>query len=414
MSLLADLLSTIFDRSSKATFNTKLDDRPIAELITDLIGNRGEVRGMTLAHQILDRYNAMCKVKKRDFFSYLAADLDINPVDVRAALEAYETDPSKINYRNFMEVAEPARQELIRRLNQVPEATGSLVAMRQDLLEFARTDASLSALDLDFRHLFSSWFNRGFLVLRPINWESPAHVLEKIIEYEAVHTIDSWSALRRRIQPSDRRCFAFFHPTMPDEPLIFVEVALTKGIPGSIQQILAKERDVLEEENADTAVFYSISNCQAGLAGISFGNLLIKQVVDDLSSQLLRLKTFVTLSPIPGFTQWLKVENLEDVATDERLPSLAAAYLIKAKRLDGSPLDPVARFHLGNGALVHAVHADADRSIKGQTQSRGVMVNYLYDLPTNDQNHEHFSGSFVIAASSDITALAQATETIDT
>jgi malonyl-CoA decarboxylase len=286
--------------------------------------------------------------------------------------------------------------------------------MRQDLLEFARTDASLSALDLDFRHLFSSWFNRGFLVLRPINWESPAHVLEKIIEYEAVHTIDSWSALRRRIQPSDRRCFAFFHPTMPDEPLIFVEVALTKGIPGSIQQILAEERDVLEEENADTAVFYSISNCQAGLAGISFGNLLIKQVVDDLSSQLLRLKTFVTLSPIPGFTQWLKVENLENVATDERLPSLAAAYLIKAKRLDGSPLDPVARFHLGNGALVHAVHADADRSIKGQTQSRGVMVNYLYDLPTNDQNHEHFAGSFVIAASSDITALAQATETIYT
>ncbi len=414
MSLLADLLSTVLDRSSRSATAAKWDNRPIEQLILDLIGNRGEVRGMTLARQILDRYAAMTQDEKRAFFTYLATGLDIDADAVRATLAAYETEPSKISYRAFMAAAEPRRQELVRRLNQVPGATGSLVAMRCDLLEMAGKDASLAALDLDFQHLFSSWFNRGFLVLRPINWESPAHVLEKIIQYEAVHAIDSWEELRRRMQPTDRRCFAFFHPAMPDEPLIFVEVALTKGVPGSIQMVLADARNVLAAERADTAVFYSISNCQAGLAGISFGSSLIKQVVDDLSRQLPGLSTFVTLSPIPGLVKWMQAEGLSTEGPPEKRPQIAARYLLKAKLPNGAPLDPVARFHLGNGAMVHAVHAGADTSANGQAQSLGVMVNYLYDLSANAQNHERYAASYLIAASSEVKALARNAEKSDT
>jgi|TARA_R110002051_G_scaffold257358_3_gene316352 malonyl-CoA decarboxylase len=414
MSLLADLLSTVFDRPSRAISRAKWDSRPIEQLIADLIGNRGEIRGMTLARQILDRYAVMDDAEKLGFFTHLAVDLDIDPAQVRATLEMYEATPSKANYRAYMEAAEPRRQEFVRRLNQVPSATGSLVAMRRDLLGMARANPSLEALDLDFRHLFSSWFNRGFLVLMPINWESPAHILEKIIQYEAVHAIDSWSDLRRRMQPTDRRCFAFFHPAMPDEPLIFVEVALTKGVPGSIQKVLADGRDVLDADKADTAVFYSISNCQAGLAGISFGNSLIKQVVDDLSRQLPGLKTFVTLSPIPGLAAWAKDMGIEETVTPDNLQSLAAHYLLNAKRDDGAPRDPVARFHLGNGAMVHAVHVKADTSESGQVQSYGAMVNYLYDLSANAQNHEGFADSFAVAASTDVKALARAAKKNDT
>jgi malonyl-CoA decarboxylase len=308
-----------------------------------------------------------------------------------------------------MNASEPDRQELIRRLNRLPGATEDLVRMRADLLRLGRKDPELKALDLDFQHLFQSWFNRGFLVLRPISWESPAHILEKIIAYEAVHAIDSWDDLRRRLEPADRRCFAFFHPSMPDEPLIFVEVALTKGIPNSVQALLREDREALAEEEADTAVFYSISNCQAGLASISFGNSLIKQVVSDLSTELTTLKTFVTLSPIPGLTRWLE-EADQDIAIDdsdpEQVRALAAYYLLHAKRSNGLPYDPVARFHLGNGAMVHAVHAEADISHKGQSQSLGTMVNYLYDLKSVSQNHEAFASQAEVISSSDVKSLA--------
>ncbi|MFC6657632.1 malonyl-CoA decarboxylase [Roseibium salinum] len=326
-------------------------------------------------------------------------------------MEAYEEGQSKASYRAFMEAAEPPRQELIRRLNQVPGATRLLVAMRQDLLRLGRQDDALQALDIDFRHLFASWFNRGFLVLRPISWESPAQLLEKIINYEAVHAIDSWDDLRRRLEPADRRCFAFLHPAMPDEPLIFVEVALTKGVPGSIQNLLAESRDMIDADTADTAVFYSISNCQSGLAGISFGNSLIKQVVTDLSMELPGLKTFVTLSPIPGLVRKLTADGRPfDPQDDEQMRRLAANYLLTAKREDGMPYDPVARFHLGNGAVVHRVHARADVSKKGLEQSAGVMVNYLYDPAKVAQNHERFVSTRNIAASPEIRSLSAAAE----
>ncbi|MGC9418051.1 MAG: malonyl-CoA decarboxylase [Rhodovulum sp.] len=411
MTLLADMLSTLIERTYRAGAGARADNRPMPDLAADLIGATGEITGLTVARTILERYASMQDDEKLEFFRHLADEMNISPRAVRAALDAYEAAQTRTTYGAFMAAAEPPRQELFRRLNQVPGATSALVAMRADLLRLGRTDDALQAVDLDFRHLFASWFNRGFLVLRPINWQSPAHILEKIIAYEAVHAIDSWDDLRRRLEPEDRRCFAFFHPAMPDEPLIFVQVALTRGVPGSIQTLLAEERDQIAGEQADTAVFYSITNCQAGLAGISFGNSLIKQVAADLSLEFPGLKTFVTLSPIPGLVRWLTAEGRSwDADDDEAMRALAAHYLFAAKRGDGLPFDPVARFHLGNGALIHQVHARADTSEKGRVQSAGVMVNYLYDLNKVSQNHERFAASHDVAASSDIRALSAAAE----
>ena len=407
MTLLADLLSTVFDRRYRPGPAARGDTRPLPDLASALVSASGETSGLALARGYLDRFERLSDDEKLAVFHDLAEAKNIDPTHVRNTLAAYEADPSKATYRAFMAAAEPPRQELIRRLNQVPGATARLVRMRADLLRLGRGDPALQALDLDFRHLFASWFNRGFLVLRPINWESPAHILEKIIAYEAVHAIDSWDDLRRRLQPEDRRCFAFFHPAMPDEPLIFVEVALTRGIPGSIQMLLAEERAPLAAEDADTAVFYSISNCQAGLASISFGNSLIKQVAADLSTELSGLKTFVTLSPIPGLMRWHAAQDVPPpIDTPEALRATAAHYLLKAKTEGAAPLDPVARFHLGNGAQVHAVHAGADTSDKGLAQSAGAMVNYLYDLGKVAQNHEKFATDQTVAASPEVRALA--------
>ncbi len=408
MTLLADLLSTVFERRYRRhEAGAALDGRPLTELADALVGSTGETSGLALAEEILTRFDTLGDNEKLEFFRYLATAMNIDPEMVRSSLDEYERDPSKATYRNFAAAVEPARQEMIRRLNSVPGATGTLVQMRSDLLRLGGKEPELQALDLDFRHLFASWFNRGFLVLRPINWESPAHILEKIIAYEAVHAIDSWDDLRRRLEPTDRRCFAFFHPSMPDEPLIFVEVALNSGIPGSIQALLAEDRDPMPKDQADTAVFYSISNCQAGLASISFGNSLIKQVASDLAAELPGLKTFVTLSPIPGLTKWLSQESHEwDVEQPDQMKALAAHYLLNAKSRGNMPFDPVARFHLGNGALVHAVHADADTSEKGRAQSGGTMVNYLYDLARVGQNHEQFATTREVISSPEVTSLA--------
>jgi malonyl-CoA decarboxylase len=400
MNKVANILAAVFERPQIWLSSKEKDDRSIFDLVEALLGTSGEISGAMLAFKIFDRYSDMDDVSKEEFFQYLATDLDVQPDVIRTALKTYETEPTKANYKAFMTAAEPRRQELVRRLNQVPTATGKLVEMRKDLLQLAHKDPRLSAVDLDFRHLLSSWFNRGFLVLRPINWQSPAVILEKIIQYEAVHEITSWDDLRGRLQPEDRRCFAFFHPAMPDEPLIFVEVALSKGIPNSIQSVLNKDRISGNPIEADTAVFYSISNCQAGLAGISFGNSLIKQVVNDLSRELPNLNTFSTLSPIPGFSKWFTKTNRDASALPvEDTHKLAAHYILTAKRSDGWPMDAVTRFHLGNGAEVHEVHSQADRSEKGMSESFGMMVSYLYDLPKISSNHEGFVTDKKITAS---------------
>jgi malonyl-CoA decarboxylase len=274
--------------------------------------------------------------------------------------------------------------------------------MRVDLLRLLKIYPELGRTNHDFVHLLRSWFNRGFLVLRAIDWDTPARILDKIVAYEAVHQIDDWDDLRRRLYPPDRRCFAFFHPAMPDEPLIFVELALTDKIPGSVTELLSEGRTPHEAEDAKVAVYYSISNCQKGLTGISFGNLLIKQVAAELSQAYPQLEKFVTLSPIPGLNRWLATQTndeehghvataiLEQRANQKDLRAMAARYLIRARRKDGMPIDPVARFHLGNGAEVYDIHAQADTSENGITQSSGTMVNYLYDLNNTQQNHENF------------------------
>ncbi len=407
MTLLADLLSTVFERRLRRDRSAPLDGRPLEELASALVSSNSETTEQAIADEILTRFASLDDDGKQEFFLFLATRMNITPEGVRDSLDAYEKVPSKATYRAFMAAAEPRRQELIRRLNRVPGATRALVQMRADLLRIGRGDPQLEALDLDFRHLFASWFNRGFLVLRPISWESPAYILEKIIAYEAVHAIHSWDDLRRRLQPADRRCFAFFHPSMPDEPLIFVEVALTTDIPGSIQALLAEDRQAMSAEDATTAVFYSISNCQAGLASISFGNSLIKQVASDLATELAGLKTFVTLSPIPNLNKWRSEQTPEPQCdTTDALRACTAHYLLNAKARGGLPYDPVARFHLGNGAIVHAVHAEADTSDKGRAQSDGTMVNYLYDLSKTAQNHEHFAASQEVIASAEVRALA--------
>jgi malonyl-CoA decarboxylase len=405
MSFFSELVSTIFERRYQKVLLKETEGKTTVELADALLGSIGEVSGVTLARSILDRYAIMSSNEKLDFFEFMTDKLEIDPEYVIKTLDAFKINPNKATYQAFAEASEPKRQELARRLNQVPGATAQLVKLRKDLLGMVKDRPKLGPLDVDLKHLFASWFNRGFLVLRPINWSSPADILEKIIAYEAVHAIHSWDDLRLRLKPTDRRCFGFFHPSMPDEPLIFVEVALTKGIPNSIQELLADERDPINAADADTAVFYSISNCQAGLAGISFGNSLIKQVASDLATDLPGLSTFVTLSPIPGLNRWLETSKLanENLGQDE---ALAARYLLKAKKPDGMPLDPVARFHLGNGAKVHAVHAQADTSENGVEQSNGTMVNYLYDLSQISQNHEKFVGERIVVASAPVKTLS--------
>ncbi|TNB46220.1 decarboxylase [Martelella lutilitoris] len=413
MSVLSDVLDLVFRRTMKSPATPAGDSRSLADLIDELLSSKGEISGLVTAQRILDRYAAMNDTEKAAFFGYLADDLDIDHALVESTLEPLWKKPDQRAYDAFMAAVEPRRQELARRLNRVPNATRQLVEMRADLLRLLPPDDPRMRIDCDFRHLFASWFNRGFLVLRRISWESPADILEKIIRYEAVHAISSWEELRRRVAPEDRRCFAFFHPAMPGEPLIFVEVALTKGIASSVQALLSEVHPPLAADQADTAIFYSISNCQPGLAGISFGNSLIKQVVNDLAAELPQLSTFATLSPMPLFSRWLSGQGLSpERLTNPQLLCAAAQYLMSAQRDGGRHYDPVARFHLGNGALVHAVHADADLSERGQRESCGVMTNYLYDLSSIEQNHERFANQRQVNASQQVRTLAQSFQSI--
>ncbi len=364
----------------------------------------GADAGKRVAKSILARYAALSDDEKVIFFRFLADSLDIDPQNLADLADAYDEERSPTNLKLLQAAGEPQRQELLRRINAVPGVTNDIVTMREDLLRFAREEPDLKRVDLDFAHLFASWFNRGFLELQRISWDSSASVLAKIIAYEAVHEINGWSDLRSRIQPSDRRCYAFFHPAMPGEPLVFTELALVRGVPKSVQDVLDEEREEQSAEEADTAVFYSISNCQKGLHGVSFGNLLIKQVVADLGRELPNLKVFVTLSPLPGFGKWLEQDDQLE-AEPEAIINQAAHYLVEQKDDRGRPVDPVARFHLANGAQVHAIHAKADISPNGEQQSKGVMVNYLYDLDQVEANQETFASNGHVETSKAVRAL---------
>lgn len=440
-SFFGDLLSSIAEqgrrllRSSPPPHASQAPGATLAADCEALLETRGEASRVALAGRVIERWSAGDDAERAGFFRMLRSDFGPDRDRLDAAVDAWRAEPSQETAQALNAASEPRRQELVRRLALAPDGMAALMRMRERLLGMLAEEPALKVVDDDVSHLFGSWFNRGFLVLRPIDWSTPANVLEKIIRYEAVHAIGDWDELRRRVDPEDRRCFAFFHPRLIDEPLIFVEVALTKSMPASVAEVLDADREVISAGEAGAAVFYSISNCQRGLKGVSFGNFLIKQVVEDLRHDLPEIATFVTLSPVPGFAAWLSRELSGDVSDailpeerrllaglDDRgwmddpdrverlrpvLSRLCAHYLVHARSGRGAVIDPVARFHLGNGARLERVNFLADRSARAARQAHGMMVNYLYDLAEIERNHEAFLDKGAVAASASVKRLAR-------
>ncbi|MBP6899090.1 MAG: malonyl-CoA decarboxylase family protein [Burkholderiaceae bacterium] len=415
--------------------------RPLLQDCRALLSERGEANGPGIAHGIVTQLDALADDTRSRFFEHLARDFAPDPKAVVAAALAYAQSPQNAEQLiRLTQAVEPPRQELFRRLNRAPGGTAAIVRLRRALLQRLPAQPALAGVEHDLLHLLSSWFNPGFLQLRRVDWNSPAQLLEQLIRHEAVHAIDGWDDLRRRLQP-DRRCFAFFHPQLPDQPLIFVEVALVPEMAGAIAPLIDKTSQPLPPESFKVAVFYSISNCQPGLRGVSLGNFLIKRVADELKRELPQLKTFCTLSPIPGLMAWLHSARdpaqagrafaglpqatteravhalalLREAAGDQlqalgnatslaALPPpahhalwrLAATWLVHRSPQGGG--DPVARFHLDNGARLERLNAQADLSAKGLKQSAGLMVNYLYDLGRIEAHHQRFVNGRVVHA----------------
>ena len=403
-----DLINSLFDKpNKKKSFNFFSDKKKILST-KDFIDNvalaKGEVSALGYAEFLMQHCEKLDEKELIIFFKLMRENFDISSLELSQAVDEYKVNSNSENLITLMKFSEPKRREIFRRCNGISRGTIRLVNLRKRLLGILKKNPELKAVDYDLVYLLKNWFNRGFLILRPINWETPAHILEKIIAYEAVHEINSWDELRLRLAPKDRRCFAFFHPAMQDEPIIFVEVALMKNIPSKIQDVLEEKRDFLEPDEANVAVFYSISNCQKGLSGISFGNFLIKQVANDLKFEFNNIKKFVTLSPVPGLRNWIKNKKpkfemtLEKFKKSEQFlkvePSLmncAGNYFLNSDRSDGMPNDPVARFHLGNGASLEQINYLGDTSLNGLNLSGGLMVNYLYDLDKVEENHEAYT-----------------------
>ncbi|MDE2404243.1 MAG: malonyl-CoA decarboxylase [Sphingomonadales bacterium] len=384
--LFGSRFARLFDRLGRGA--RPADSESLLDYVSALLSLRGRASGPALASAFFDRYEASDRSERQAFLEALHAHAPRDPDAVDRAIARWQQQRDDGAAAALHDATESPCAKLIRVLNLAPEGTRRLIAMRDDLLTIKAPSAELKLLDREFEDAFTAWFNAGFLELRRIEWNSPAAVLERIIRYEAVHSIAGWDDLRRRVEPVDRRCYGFFHPQMADDPLIFVEVALTNGLPSGIAQIIASDREVIEARAATSAIFYSISNCQNGLKGIPFGNFLIKQVVGLLKAELPQLKQFATLSPVPGFAKWLAGERGEAGAPGgDELRRLCARYITTGRDKRGQVLDPVARFHLGNGARLEAVHNRADLSDKGQRQSHGVMVNYLYDLAMIEANH---------------------------
>ena len=394
----------------------------VVTLCRSLLSARGEVSGSRLAGEALDAYQGLEAHTRDEFFDVLAAEFSPDPQEVGRAGDAYRKEPSPENLARLQDVVEPPRQELFRRLNMARGGTRILVEMRRELLRGNGAHPEWAPVAGDLEHLLTSWFNRGFLGMQRIDWGTSATILEKLIKYEAVHQIQGWDDLHRRLE-RDRRCYAFFHPALPDEPIIFIEVALTRGMSDKVQPLLDPDSPVLSPESADCAMFYSITNCQEGLRGVPFGSLLIKQVAEDLGREFPRLRKFATVSPVVGFREWLErnpelmdlssleaPQWFEDQALSEELKKhmvpLCAYYLLHVRQ-GKEPRDSVARFHLRNGARLERLNWLGDTSAAGMQRSAGLMANYVYRLPDVERNHEMYTTEYKIAASYEIESLAR-------
>ena len=412
------------DAAQKVTNEREIDE--FLRTCRRLLSARGEANSAAHAATALRQYQHLSEPAQLRFFEHMDEDFGPNPADVLAAAQRYAAEPTVQTLIRLTAAAEPPRQELLRRLNRAPGGTALIVQMRRQLLRVLPLHPRLVAVEADFFHLLSSWFNPGFLEMQQVDWNSPAQLLEKIIQHEAVHAIDGWEDLRRRLQP-DRRCFAFFHPQLPAEPLIFVEIALVPEMPSAIAPLIEKAAQPVEPKQYKVATFYSISNCQPGLRGVSLGNFLIKRVAERLHAEFPSIRTFCTLSPIPGLVRWLDevdVEAAELKGVREKLQAaLRKLNLDRARPIDASAAskqqrdallalasiylrivspaaggDPVAKFHLGNGARLQRINWAGDLSKNGLSQSAGMMVNYLYDLTRVEEYHQRFLEGDVVHA----------------
>ena len=414
MSLFQNILSSVMkgtrrlNRLRSKSFG-KLH-KNINKAVDSVMSTTGEVSSLVYSEHLLNLIEKLDDKSLYKFLSHLLSNYDIDTKKLTKDVKNYSSEKNDKNLQKIRISSEPQWIELFRRLNSTSNGTYRLVKLREKIR--AMNKSELKVFDSGLLKLFKYWFNPSFLVLEKIDWETPANILEKIIEYEAVHQINSWDDLRARLAPTDRQCFAFFHPLIPNDPLIFVEVALTTGLPESIQNIIKLEREEIDIEDANTAIFYSISNCHNGLLGISFGNFLIKKVASNLKRELPDLNQFMTLSPLPGFMKWMEEYSpisfercSEKNCGDEELMKNAVKYLTKSERNDGMPNDPVSRFHIGNGASLEKINLNADTSEKGMMQSFGVMANYLYDLKVVEENHENFFKNKAVPVSNKIDSL---------
>jgi malonyl-CoA decarboxylase len=402
--------------------------KTLVSLCQDLVSHKGVASGIALAREVVQQYESLQQKDKLSFFIELNQRLGPDLGMIQEAARHFDSSPDQQRLAALAKTMAPSRQKLFTRMNMAPNGTASIVSMREDLLGFLRENPELTPLDDDFRHLLTSWFNPGFLTLKSIDWDTEASVLEKIIEYETVHNIEDWKDLKQRLV-EDRRCFAYFHPALEDEPLIFVEVALMKGMPGSIQKVIDSAHK--DPDDADTAVFYSINNCQKGLRQIPLGNFLIKRVVHEIARDLPSIKTYCTLSPVTGFSRWLEKElGRDDSALPVReketllllnepywnydaqktemlkkpLMKTCANYLANVKKRS-DPINAVARFHFGNGASLHRINWMGNASQNGIEEYCGIMVNYLYDLKSIESNHEAYIESGKLALSKSVKSL---------
>ena len=427
---LKQIISSIADAGQKLFTKKNIKENDLDSILSlcdDLISHKGAAFGITVARDIAKLYQVFSPENKLLFFKRINEKYKANFTEVDKVIDLYKNSPNEKTLANLFKASEGKRRELFRRMNMAPNGTSIIVALREDLLKTLKTNKNLRALDDDLKHLFKAWFNPGFLKLEKITWDTKAAVLEKIIKYERVHQMKDMNELKRRLG-EDRRFFSYFHPALEDEPIIFVQVALTKGLGKSIQEIMKPTNN--EEKSYDTATFYSISNCQEGLSRVTLGNFLIKRVVYEIQEELPHIKNFGTLSPIPGYADWftyleeVKIKsilgNLKDydvsflksqdlklgdsriIKNKEAMKKLVAHYIVNEKNIKGLPINDVSRFHLGNGAIVDDIVINANVSEQGFKRSYGVMVNYLYELKNIEKNHEDYMNNNKVLVSDKI------------